>query len=356
METEIIKKSKKGLIYGITITVLFIIATATSATMYLFYNKNHEAETDNDSTIQIEDEVYTKNDIIKLFESKYDLGYEEGKSVNNEELLGSIKSKMAGGTSTLELLRELYPESLVYSEIDGYKFMPILNVEMNEFEKGEFVIRDDNQIEYYEDGEVVSHKTIDVSKYQGDIDWEKVKNDGVEYVFIRVGLRGYGTGKIVEDTNFTKNIEGALEADLKVGVYFFTEAITTEEAIEEAEYVLERIKKYNITLPVALDLEAIGNDIGRNEYLSQDELTEVCLAFMETIEKNGYTPMLYGNIKCITSMIDYEIFSKYDLWFAFYNDDIYIPYNVSGWQYTSSGAVDGITGECDLNIFFKEWE
>ena len=213
------------------------------------------------------------------------------------------------------------------------------------------------ELKYIGDNKNISaYKTIDVSKFQGKIDWDKVKADGVEYVFIRVGLRGYGSGALVEDEYFKENIEGAKKAGIKVGVYMFSEAINEEEAREEAQFVIERIKNYDIELPVVLDIEDIAGEDGRNEALSKEELTRVCKIFFDEVKKEGYNTMLYGNIKCLVTMVDLEQLKDTDIWYAFYNDDIYIPYEVAGWQYASDGHVDGIAGNCDLNIFFKEWD
>ena len=134
-----------------------------------------------------------------------------------------------------------------------------------------------------QDGQVVSHKGIDVSKHQGNIDWTKVAADGVEFAFIRVGLRGYGTeGKLVEDEYFEQNIKGALQAGIKVGVYFYSQAITDAELLEEANLVLEKIKPYNVELPIVYDVEKVSGGKGRANDLSVEDRTRLTALLQRT--------------------------------------------------------------------------
>lgn len=356
MDNQNDKKNKRSLfikIYAVIITTALILLSTFIIYKELIKEEVVETISDNRS----DEKEYTAKEVANLINSEYEIAYEKAYKEGTLDLLDNIKVKMSSGTNTLSLLRELYPEYIVYSEVGGYIFADILDVPKHSFGKDDFKLNEETGIlQYSGSKDLKTYKAIDVSKFQGNIEWNKVKADGVEFVFIRVGLRGYGTGAIVEDEMFEKNIKGAINAGLKVGVYFFSEAITKEEAIEEAEFVLEKIKNYNVTLPVVLDVEEIAGADARNESLSKEKLTDVCLTFLERIEQEGYKPMVYGNVKCMVSMIDYEKLSKYDFWYAYYNDEIYIPYNVSGWQYSSTGRVDGITGDCDLNIFFKEWD
>ena len=214
---------------------------------------------------------------------------------------------------------------------------------------------DDGEMQYIENGTVVSHKGIDVSKYQGDIDWAAVALDGVEYAFVRLGLRGYGSGKLVLDEYFDQNMRGAKEAGIKTGVYFFTQAITVEEAIEEADYVLENITGYDVSYPVVFDVEMIVNDDGRANGLSQKDRTDITIAFCDRIKAAGFTPMIYGNVKCFTKLLDMTRLNDYEKWYAFYDDYMYMPYEVGIWQYTEKGKVAGINTGVDLNISYKEY-
>ncbi|MBQ2651417.1 MAG: S-layer homology domain-containing protein [Clostridia bacterium] len=197
---------------------------------------------------------------------------------------------------------------------------------------------------------------IDVSIHQGNIDWKKVARDGVDYAIIRVGGRGYGDeGIMYGDTNFEKNIEGALEAGLDVGVYYFSQAITVAEAREEAEYVLEQIEDYDITYPVVFDWERIGGSEARTYGLETDLLCKIANTFCSMIEEAGYTPMIYFNSYCGYVKYDLSKINRYDFWFARYNDTPGFYYDFDMWQYSDTGSVSGIKGNVDLNISFKNY-
>lgn len=278
-----------------------------------------------------------------------------------DELEASIKERMkelvmAEDGSPLKMLRSFFPENLIYADKDEYVFAPVLDgVKKHNYLEENFVETDDGEMQYIENGTVVSHKGIDVSKYQGDIDWTAVASDGVEYAFVRIGLRGYGSGKLVLDEYFDQNMRGADAAGIKTGVYFFTQAITVEEAVEEADYVLDNIKDYNVSYPIVFDVEMIVNDDGRANELSQKDRTDIAIAFCDKIKAAGYTPMIYGNVKCFTKMLDMTRLNDYEKWYAFYDDYMYMPYEVGIWQYTEKGKVAGINTGVDLNISYKEY-
>lgn len=197
---------------------------------------------------------------------------------------------------------------------------------------------------------------IDVSVYQGDIDWEAVKADGIDYAIIRLGFRGYGsTGSMNLDENFIANIEGATAAGLDVGVYFFSQAITPEEAREEAEFVLHYLEGYELTYPVVFDWEVIGKTTARTYGLDTRTLCESANAFCSMIEDAGYQAMIY--ITSYAGYVKYDLseVSEYDLWFAQYADVPTFYYDFAMWQYSSSGRVNGIRGDVDMNISFVDY-
>ncbi len=194
---------------------------------------------------------------------------------------------------------------------------------------------------------------IDVSYYQGDIDWNAVKNSGIEYVFIRVGYRGYGSGQLVQDTKAVQNLQGATNAGLKVGVYVFSQAITVDEAKEEAQFALNRIAGYNIDMPVVIDYEYITGGAGRlyNANLSREQATQIVNAFCEHIEQAGYEPMLYAN----KSMLEYSLNAgniPYKVWLAQYANEASYQGAYEFWQYSSDGMVPGINGRVDSNFWY----
>lgn len=206
---------------------------------------------------------------------------------------------------------------------------------------------------YVVNNEVVSFRGIDVSSFQGNIDWKKVKADGVDFAMIRVGYRGYGSsGKILLDDNFHSNIQGAIDAGIQVGVYFFSQAITEEEAIEEANFVLEQIKDYDITYPVAYDMELIPHDTARTDTLTGRQITDHTIAFCETIKKAGYKTCVYANRRFLVLKLDLSRLTAYDTWYAAYVSYPDYPYDFKMWQFTDTGSVDGIEGSVDINISF----
>lgn len=195
---------------------------------------------------------------------------------------------------------------------------------------------------------------IDVSKYNGNIDWNAVKNSGVSYVIIRVGYRGYTQGSLVDDSKFAANIKGATAAGLKVGVYFFSQAVDQVEAVEEASMVLERIKGYTISYPIFLDVEYSGSsgNKGRADSLDKNTRTAVCKAFCETIKNAGYTAGVYANKTWLNDKIDASALSSYKIWLAQYAATPTYKGRYDLWQYKSTGRVSGISGNVDMNISY----
>lgn len=191
---------------------------------------------------------------------------------------------------------------------------------------------------------------IDVSKWNGTkIDWKAVKNSGISFVIIRCGYRGYGSGVLVEDPTYEANIKGALDAGLKVGVYFFTQAVNQKEAVEEASMVLEQVKNYRISYPIFLDVEHSGGKNGRADNISKEARTEVCKAFCQTIQNGGYTAGIYANKTWLTTMIDTPSLSAYKIWLAQYASQPTYTGKYDMWQYQSTGSVSGINGNVDMN-------
>lgn len=369
------------------IIILLILVTIMALTFVgilgaLYIKERNVAERLESENIQLQDQVsdltFSLEEAQTLEENMSDTG-ENGNTQNEEsvpamnmqmgdsasdaetQITESVKQKMkelvvAEDGSPLKMLREFFPENLIYYDEEQYVFAPVLDeVKKHDLLPENFVENDKGEMQYVENGVVTSHKGIDVSKYQGDIDWKAVKEDGVEYAYVRLGLRGYESGKLVLDEYFDKNMRGANEADVAAGVYFFTQAVTVEEAKEEAAYVLENISEYDVTCPIVFDVEMIVGANGRANNLTKEERTDIAIAFCEVIRQAGYTPMIYGNVKCFTKMLDLARLEDYEKWYAFYDNYMYIPYEVSCWQYTEKGTVKGIKNKVDLNISYKTW-
>ena len=208
-----------------------------------------------------------------------------------------------------------------------------------------------------------NYKGIDVSQFNGNINWGFVKRDNVDFAFIRVGYRGYGqSGNFREDANFRTNIQAAKTAGVPVGVYFVTQAITDAEAIEEANWVLQKIKDYDIEYPIAIDIEEAGvapGDIPRTQNLDKNTRTRLAKLFCQTIQTAGYTPIVYTNVDWATNKLNMSELSQYDTWIAHYKYDVTSkpnynkPYTI--WQYSDKGNINGILGNVDLNISYKKY-
>ena len=160
---------------------------------------------------------------------------------------------------------------------------------------------------------------------------------------------------MVEDECFKTNIEGANTAGIAAGVYFFSQAVTEAEAVEEAEFVLNLIKDYKIDCPIVYDVEKVANSNARMNRISQEERTAVTIAFCQRIKEAGYEPMIYANMEMFTQLVDVSQLEAYEKWYAFYDSSIYYPYDFTVWQYSENGTVAGITGDVDMNISFKKW-
>lgn len=190
---------------------------------------------------------------------------------------------------------------------------------------------------------------IDISKHNGNIDWNAVKNSGVQYVILRCGYRGSASGVLVEDQKFKRNIQGATAAGLKVGIYFFSQAVNEVEAVEEASMTLSLIKNYRITYPVYIDVESAN---GRADGISKAARTSIINAFCQTIRNSGYTPGLYANKNWLTEKINTGALGGCKIWLAQYVAAPTYGGRYEMWQYSSRGSIAGIKGNVDLNVSY----
>ena len=207
---------------------------------------------------------------------------------------------------------------------------------------------------YMENGEAVSTTGVDVSEFQGDIDWTQVRQAGIDFAFIRIGYRTYGDGIVTYDTAFQRNIEGAQAAGIKVGAYFYSQATNTDEAVEEADAVIDALAPYDITYPVVYDWEIV-HDAARTDEVSVEALADCCVAFCERVKDSGYTPMIYQNKATSMHKLDLPRIKDYDFWLAEYDDKPSYYYDFRIWQYSNTGSIPGIEGQVDLNICFRPY-
>jgi len=225
----------------------------------------------------------------------------------------------------------------------------------NDYNKEAFVL-EDGLMTYSDSDEYVYRNGIDVSKFQGEIDWKQVKEAGYDFAFIRIGYRGYGEeGVIKEDEYAAQNLKGAYEAGLDVGVYFFSQAVNEKESVEEAEFVLSLLEEYDfsaekLALPIVFDPESILDDEARTDDVTGAQFTENTIAFIERIQEAGYRGMIYCNMLWQAYELDLSKLEAYPLWYADYEPQPQSPYAFAFWQYSDTSEVPGIDGIVDVNI------
>ncbi len=287
--------------------------------------------------------------------SREEAAGEKGEKAGREAILQKLRKELERGDNTVLAIRSLFPDQLMIAHEGKYRFYEILDsIPRHGFAPEDFETDEDGIMQYV--GSDTSREFahgIDVSRFQGEIDWEKVADDGVDFAIIRVGARGTTKGAIVADPTFVDNIEGAQKAGIDCGVYFYSQALNAEEAQEEADFVLEQIAPYTLKYPVVLDVEIADLENARTEHAQQDQYHEVLKTFSDAIRGAGYDSMVYGNIKTFTLLLDPARMEQVPVWIAYYSLPQYYPYEFSIWQYSSSGNVDGIDGDVDLNIAVK---
>ena len=354
-------KKKEIIFYVVTIICCLLATTVLVVAVLLICNrlqkKNGNEGEATQAMANAEVISYTQEELDRMLLEAVETAEASTRTKVSEDILSQIENNLKDGKSVVETLRPLYPDDIVVVSNGRFHFVPIRDdLKKHNLLEENLKVLENGEIQYEVNGEITSHKGIDVSKYQGDIDWEKVAKAGVEYAIIRVGVRGYGKeGKIVLDEMFEKNLKGATQAGIQVGVYFFSQAITEEEALEEAQTVLDAISGYSITYPIVYDVEKTSASEGRMNQLTVEERTKMARIFIDKIKEAGYTPMIYSNMEMWTVLLDMAAFEDVEKWFAYYNTDLYFPYDYAIWQYSDKGTIDGIKGDVDLNISFKKW-
>lgn len=225
-------------------------------------------------------------------------------------------------------------------------------------------------MKYYEDNHKVSYVGVDISKTDDYVDYDKLKAAGVDYVMLRLGQRGYHSGELTYDENFEDNYKRATEAGLPVGIYFYSQAVTKEEAIDEADFLLttislnavsengvydDNLAKSTIKYPIVFYMEDVKGDDARTDDLTQMARTNIAIAFMDAIEDAGYSSMLYGNKEWLIKKYSLGTLDGYDLWLSEEEDMPSFPYKFQMWNYTKHGKINGIQGDASLSISFRDY-
>ena len=194
---------------------------------------------------------------------------------------------------------------------------------------------------------------VDVSAYQGKIDWKKVKASGIDFAMIRLGYRGYESGKLVEDDYAKANLKGAAEAGLKVGAYFFSQALNIKETDEELKFIQKILGDTKLEMPLVLDWE-IPADTARTRKMDATTLTDIQRHFCGQARDLGYQPMIYFNWHQSEHLYTLSDLEEYPFWLALYQDRMTYPWKIEMWQYTDKGKVPGIQGNVDLNVYMPD--
>lgn len=229
---------------------------------------------------------------------------------------------------------------------------------MNTYKKENFRIDNGFMAYFNDDGEKISHLGCDLSYHNNNVNFDELAASGCEFVMLRCGFRGYSEGGLMQDEKFEKYASEAERVGLGLGVYFFTQAVTVEEAEDEAEFVLRLIEDHKISYPVAFDTEYIDDENARtNTTEISDELrSDICKAFCERIKQEGYYPMIYASENWMRRYLNVEALKDYDLWAPQYLDENDYLYDFTMWQYTDSGNIPGVKGEVDLDISMVDYE
>lgn len=279
----------------------------------------------------------------------------------SENTAASISEKVSVSENTVTTTSENVADGEYYPDA---KENPELDPQWWREMEDEMILLGDFGNGYTHDARYANYKIangIDVSKYQGEIDWKKVKADGISFAFIRVGFRGYGSsGSMNTDTYYKTNIVNAVNAGIQVGVYFYSQAITRAEAVEEANYTLNLIKGMPVTLPVVMDYEYASDSDGLtgrlyHAKLSREAATDICSSFADTVRQAGYEPMVYANKSMLAGGLQGDILAqKCKIWLAQYSVKPTYEGTYSFWQYSSSGQVNGINGRVDMNFWYQK--
>lgn len=229
------------------------------------------------------------------------------------------------------------------------------NLALNEYDTSKFVYQNPEMKYYVNGSRQASWFGVDLSSKQGIVDFEKLKKAGVDYVMIKVGGRGYSSGNVVIDPSAKDYMNGAKNAGLDIGVYFYSQALDRDEVYEEVDTLLELIKDYPVNYPVVFDMESVEGDMARTDALDKSARTELARVFMKEIASQGYHPMLYGNKEWLITKLDLEKLSDYDIWLSQEGKTPDYPYEYTMWQYDTAGKVSGISTNTGLNISLVDY-
>lgn len=210
-------------------------------------------------------------------------------------------------------------------------------------------------MKYYENSERISYAGVEIGKEQGFVDFNDIRKAGVSFVMIRLGYRGYESGKLVLDDYFINNMKGAKDAGLQIGVYFYSQAKTIEEAEEEAEFVIEYLKDYEVSYPIVFQMGEMEDEKSRTDDLTKSERTKIITTFLNKIKEKGYIPMIYANKQWLLKMCELQLLIDFDIWLDQEGDVPDYPYKFSIWKYSGKENIKGISGNAKMLISFLDY-
>ena len=323
--------------------------------LFVFSCNNNNVEISNNIYNVIESSTTNESDAIdkNIIDVRFSLG--EPVKYNNNIVEDTEELKRIGKEHSVK-----YYSYLPENKPNGENVYPYFDVGMNQ----RYLIIDQNlKLNSYswEDKDGVFAKKnpknckmsygIDVSKHNGKIDFNKVKDAGFDFVFVRIVYRGYGkAGNLKQDELYDINLSNAKKAGLKVGAYVFSQAINENEALEEAKFAVEILKGYNLDLPLVFDPETIKGDVARTDNVEGLQFTKNAIAFCEEVKKSGYRTAIYSNLVWEDYYYDLSQLQDYEIWYADYSKIPQTPYDFNYWQFSEVGIIDGIDGMVDLNV------
>ena len=256
--------------------------------------------------------------------------------------------EVAAPTEPQSLNHPIEPETTAAPPTEETDPLETIPPEANPYTKRDFQYNGNNYLLCQAQS---SYPGVDVSSFQGDIDWEQVADSGIRFAIVRLGYRGWGkAGKLVVDEKALQNLEGARNAGLQVGAYFFSQALTIEEVDQEIAFMLDILGDFGLDMPIVFDWE-IPVPEARTANMDPRTLTDLQKHFCEVMTAKGYTPMIYFNWNMSSNLLYLNELEEYPFWLALYQDRMTYPYRVEMWQYTDRGQVPGIYGEVDINVY-----
>lgn len=328
----------------IIITTAFLLAGCSAITVEEISSTDKTASVTTEASFELPTST-SEDSEVEVATSEVDDSAETMETTEADEEEAPAEPELPDTITFVDVYKESYT-------VDFKKDWALHNYKLDNF------VHDGDKVYYQGDEDYTSRFGIDVSHHQkGNIDWQKVADSGVEFVIVRVGYRGYGinSGWIKEDEYAASNIKKARAAGLDVGTYFFSQAINEEEALEEAEFVIDFFKRNHlspedIALPVVFDPESIRKDDARTDSVSGEQFTKNTRVFCDKIKEAGFQPMVYSNMLWEAYMLDLKELSDIPVWYADYEDLPQTPYDFVMWQYSESIHVPGIPGNMDGNV------